>query len=87
MYRALRFTQQRQFVSSLFGFTFIAAVVTVSASNILPCPARITKGRYADSDGEGERMGTNEGLGPQRVTVAKRPRRWIEEVHPNPKLP
>ncbi|KAJ7904359.1 hypothetical protein B0H14DRAFT_2662440 [Mycena olivaceomarginata] len=50
MYRALRFTQKRQFVSSLFGFTFLAAVVTVSASSILPCPARPTKGRYADSE-------------------------------------
>ncbi|KAJ7699913.1 hypothetical protein B0H17DRAFT_1047639 [Mycena rosella] len=83
MYRALRFTQQRQFVSSLFGFTFLAAVVTVSASNILPCPARLNKGRYADSNIEDEHgMGGAEGARP--VTVAKRPRRWIEEVHPNP---
>ncbi|KAJ7781417.1 hypothetical protein B0H16DRAFT_1298979 [Mycena metata] len=80
MYRALRFTQRRQFVSSLFGFTFLAAVVTVSASSILPCPARVTKGRYADVE-----VGIGEGAAP-RVTVAKRPpRRWIEEVHPNPK--
>ncbi|KAJ7276233.1 hypothetical protein B0H12DRAFT_1084265 [Mycena haematopus] len=79
MHRALRFTQKRQFVSSLFGFTFLAAVVTVSASSILPCPARPIKGRYADSDNDG----SGEVRGP--VTVAKRPpRRWIEEVHPNP---
>jgi len=85
MYRALRFTQKRQFVSSLFGFTFIAAVVTVSASSILPCPVRPVKGRYADSEDEGRIS-----EGDARVTVAKRPpRRWIEEVHPtrnpNPK--
>lgn len=80
MYRALRFTQKRQFVSSLFGFTFLAAVVTVSASSILPCPVRPTKGRYADS----EESGIGEGEA-RRVTVAKRPpRRWIEEVHPTP---
>ncbi|KAJ7179290.1 hypothetical protein C8R46DRAFT_887173, partial [Mycena filopes] len=82
MYRALRFTQRRQFVSSLFGFTFLAAVVTVSASNILPCPAHVNKGRYADSELEG---GLGGAVAP-RVTVAKRPpRRWIEEVYPNPK--
>ncbi|KAF8211293.1 hypothetical protein K438DRAFT_1709368 [Mycena galopus ATCC 62051] len=79
MHRTLRFTQKRQFVSSLFGFTFLAAVVTVSASSILPCPARPNKGRYADSDDD--QSGITEG----RVIVAKRPpRRWIEEVHPNP---
>ncbi|KAJ6539181.1 hypothetical protein B0H19DRAFT_346495 [Mycena capillaripes] len=81
MYRALRFTQQRQFVSSLFGITFLAAVITVSASSILPCPARPNKGRFADSEVEGV---ISEGE-VRRVTVAKRPRRWIEEVHPNAK--
>ncbi|KAJ7499084.1 hypothetical protein FB451DRAFT_1204221 [Mycena latifolia] len=84
MYRALRFTQQRQFVSSLFGFTFIAAVVTVSASNILPCPAIAHKGRYADSEATNSTDGI-EGVGARSVTVAKRPRRWIEEVYPQPK--
>ncbi|KAJ7742430.1 hypothetical protein DFH07DRAFT_925585 [Mycena maculata] len=80
MNRALRFTQQRRFVSSLFGFTFLAAVITVSASSILPCPARPRKGRFADSEVE---EGMSEG---RHVTVAKRPRRrWIEEVHPQPK--
>ncbi|KAJ6629160.1 hypothetical protein B0H10DRAFT_1988185 [Mycena sp. CBHHK59/15] len=80
MYRALRFTQRRNFVSSLFGFTFFATVITVSASNILPCPARPNKGRHADSELEGM-----DADGVRRVIVAKRPRRWIEEVHPNPK--
>jgi len=81
MNRALRFTQQRQFVSSLFAFTFLAAVVTVSASNILPCPVRPNKARYADSEADSA-MGGAGGEAAQRVTVAKRPRRWIEEVHP-----
>ncbi|KAK7061584.1 hypothetical protein R3P38DRAFT_3166554 [Favolaschia claudopus] len=87
MHRALRFTQKREFVSSLFGFTFVAAVVTVSAPAILPCPARSTKGRYADSDSDGENveMPGGGGSASTRVTVAKRPpRRWIEEVHPIP---
>ncbi|KAJ7095219.1 hypothetical protein B0H15DRAFT_946655 [Mycena belliarum] len=78
MNRALRFTQQRQFVSSLFGFTFLAAVLTVSASNILPCPAIVHKGRHADAAGDAEGPATHP------VTVAKRPRRWIEEVRPVP---
>ncbi|KAJ7638653.1 hypothetical protein FB45DRAFT_903469 [Roridomyces roridus] len=79
MHPAFRFTQQRRFVSSLFGLTFVATVVTVSASNILPCPALPKKGRYADTDTAG---GAPEGV---TVTVAKRPpRRWIEEVHPTP---
>ncbi|KAJ7086721.1 hypothetical protein C8R44DRAFT_820885 [Mycena epipterygia] len=84
MNRALRFTQQRQFVSTLFGLTFLAAVVTVSASSILPCPARPKKGRYADSEEE-DGMGMAAGEGARRVTVAKSPRRWIEEVYPHPK--
>ncbi|KAF9452049.1 hypothetical protein P691DRAFT_722843 [Macrolepiota fuliginosa MF-IS2] len=76
IYRVLRLTQRRAFVTSLFGLTFIASVITVSASNILPCPARPNKDRFLDSDGE-ESMGSE---GP--VRVAKRPRRWIEEKHP-----
>lgn len=77
MYKALRLTQRRQLVTSLFGFTFFAAILTVSASNILPCPSRPNKNRFADSDIEGDIAVGG------RVTVAKRPRRWIEEKHPN----
>ncbi|KXN86352.1 hypothetical protein AN958_10214 [Leucoagaricus sp. SymC.cos] len=75
IYRVLRLTQRRAFVSSLFGLTFIASVITVSASNILPCPARANRDRFLDS---GHESMVSEGP----VQVAKRPRRWIEEKHP-----
>lgn len=39
--------QRRKFISSLFGLTALASVVTVSASAILPCPA--DRGRYLDA--------------------------------------
>ena len=74
--RALRFTQRRTFISSLFGFTFLATVLTVAASNLLPCPARQQRGRFADGDSDD---GTAKKT---RVAVVKRPRRWIEETHP-----
>jgi cytochrome c oxidase assembly factor 2 len=76
IHRLLRLSQQRSFVSSLFGFTFIATCLTVSASNILPCPVRPERGRFADSDKEGLPMKGGQ------VKVVKRPRRWIEEKVP-----
>jgi cytochrome c oxidase assembly factor 2 len=76
--RVIRFTQRRTFMSSLFGFTFFATVLTVSASNILPCPARPQRGRFADGDSEG----TWKHAGNGRVTVSKRPRKWIKETPP-----
>ncbi|KAF9569491.1 hypothetical protein CPC08DRAFT_701975 [Agrocybe pediades] len=72
IYKVLRLTQRRSFVSSLFGLTFFAACLTVSASNILPCPARPERGRFADSE--------SESLSEKKVV--KRPRRWIEEKVP-----
>ena len=69
-----RFTRRRTFVSTLFTVTFFASMLTVSASNILPCPARPDKSRFTDSDME-------QGVGGS-VKVAKRPRRWIEERLP-----
>lgn len=78
--RALRFNQRR-FVSSMFGLTFITSVLTVSAaSTLLPCPTQHHRARYAD-EGEGrERIG--KGTEKVQVTVVKRPSRWIEEKHP-----
>lgn len=64
--------RRRNFITTLFALTFVASVVTVSASAVLPCPAG--HGRLADSPHEGET--------PRRVTVEKRPRRWIEERSP-----
>jgi len=75
-YKVLRLTQRRAFVSSLFCLTFIASVVTVSASSILPCPARINKDRFMDSR---EEPMVSEG--PIKIVI-KRPRRWIEEKTP-----
>jgi cytochrome c oxidase assembly factor 2 len=73
---------RRTIVSVLFGLTFMASVATVSASNVLPCPARPNRHGYADS------LEKDEKFDPQtRVTVAPRPRRrWIEEKTPS-KLP
>lgn len=73
--------QRRTFISSLFGLTFLASVVTVSASALLPCP--VPHQRYADADADGS--------GAQRMrravtVVEKKPRRWIEETRP-PRAP
>ena len=73
--------QRRTFISSLFGLTFLASVVTVSASAILPCPAH--RGRYAD--GEAPRTAELSMAGRRAVVVEKKPRRWIEETRPVPK--
>lgn len=78
----LNHRQRRTFISSLFGLTFLATVLTVSASTILPCP--VDRGRYADTDGR-----ANAALngGRRDVLVEKRPRRWIEETRPVPRAP
>ena len=76
IHKLLRLSQRRSFISSLFGFTFIATCLTVSASNILPCPVRPERGRYADSDNKGTPIKRGQ------VKVDKRPRRWIEEKVP-----
>ncbi|KAH7887922.1 hypothetical protein F5I97DRAFT_1805924 [Phlebopus sp. FC_14] len=74
MHTVFRVTHQRRrtFVSTLFGLTFFASVLTVSASNVLPCPIRPDRGRYADTEGGPEGAGTT-------AVVEKRPRRWIQE--------
>ncbi|KAF8803698.1 hypothetical protein BYT27DRAFT_7010539, partial [Phlegmacium glaucopus] len=69
-------SQRRSIISSLFGLTFIVACLTVSASNILPCPVRPDRARFADSDNEAASMKDGQ------VKVVKRPRRWIEEKAP-----
>ncbi|KAF9246955.1 hypothetical protein BU15DRAFT_39410 [Melanogaster broomeanus] len=74
MPRILRVTpqQRRTFISTLFGLTFFASVLTVSASNVLPCPVRPDRSRYADSDGRASGDSAT-------AVVEKRPRRWIQE--------
>ena len=76
----LNHRQRRNFISSLFGLTFLASVVTVSASTFLPCPAH--RSRYADGETENV-VGMS---GRRDITVVeKKPRRWIEETRPIPK--
>ncbi|KAH9984598.1 hypothetical protein BJV77DRAFT_167252 [Russula vinacea] len=69
----------RSLTSSLFGLTFFACVLTVSASNMLPCPAHPHRGRFADGDNDGDHQPPS---GQRGIVVEKRPRRWIEERHP-----
>jgi cytochrome c oxidase assembly factor 2 len=80
--RTLRYTTRRNLISSLFGLVFTATVVTVSASNLLPCPARPRRGRYADADEAIDARGMAEASRQSIVVVAKRPKRWIEETDP-----
>ena len=76
--------QRRTFISSLFGLTFLASVVTVSASAFLPCP--VNRGCHADGKGPGMHTGYANANGKRGVTVVeKKPRRWIEETRPVPK--
>jgi len=78
--RLLHFSNlhRRKFVSSLFALTFFVSVVTVSASNVLPCPARGDRSRYADVDEEREDSRRRKDV----TVVEKKPRRWIEEAKP-----
>ena len=69
----------RSLTSSLFGVTFLACVLTVSASNMFPCPAHSQRGRFADGDIDSSRHP----LRSRTVVVEKRARRWMEERHPS----
>ncbi|KAI0650026.1 hypothetical protein C8Q79DRAFT_1083026 [Trametes meyenii] len=79
----LNYRHRRKFISSLFGLTFLASVVTVSASTILPCP--VDRGRYADGDARTAALGGRAMSG--AAVVEKKPRRWIEETRPVPRAP
>ncbi|KAI0637812.1 hypothetical protein C8Q77DRAFT_1153526 [Trametes polyzona] len=61
----LNHRQRRTFISSLFGLTFLASVLTVSASAILPCP--VDRGRHADA-------AAGAPVGRRAVVVEKKPR-------------
>ncbi|KIK65444.1 hypothetical protein GYMLUDRAFT_219498 [Collybiopsis luxurians FD-317 M1] len=74
--RALHFVQGRTFITSLFSVTFFATVVTVSASNVLPCPARPEHRTYADTDDNTLIKGG------EAVVISKKTRKWIEEKPP-----
>lgn len=79
MVRPLRLstTRQRSFVSSLFTAAFLGSIITVAASNLLPCPAQKSRVQYADDGTSGS--GRNGEYRNRDVVVVKRPRRWIEE--------
>ncbi|KAH9956994.1 hypothetical protein BC827DRAFT_1228066 [Russula dissimulans] len=89
--RAFRLTSRRarSISSSFFSLTFIACVLTVAAaSDLLPCPAHPQRGRFADDGADGNNNDGGSGHGPpprwrRTVVVEKRPKRWIEEHHPN----
>ncbi|KAI9432873.1 hypothetical protein F5148DRAFT_558819 [Russula earlei] len=68
----------RSLSSSLFGLTFLACVLTVSASDMLPCPAHSKRGRFADENNDVGNVPASR----RPVVVQKRPKRWIEEHHP-----
>ena len=70
----------RTLTSSLFGLTFFACVLTVSASNMLPCPVHSHRGRFADDGSNAGSHQTSDGR--RAIVVERRPRRWIEERHP-----
>ncbi|KAJ3761647.1 hypothetical protein EV360DRAFT_37372 [Lentinula raphanica] len=76
MNRALRFAQGRTFITSLFSVTFFASVLTVSASNVLPCPARPERKTFADADEQSSIKGG------EVVVVSRKNRKWIEEKPP-----
>ena len=71
--------KRRKAVTYLFALTFFASVVTVSASNGLPCPARHDRRAYLDSE--------DNGTGSKNASVhivEKKQRRWIQETRPTP---
>jgi cytochrome c oxidase assembly factor 2 len=72
----VRLRRAKTFTATLFAITFAASVLTVAASNVLPCPANTNRRRYADSDGDDAIEG-------RTVVVHKRPGRWIEERPPS----
>jgi cytochrome c oxidase assembly factor 2 len=75
--RTIRFSpaQRRHAVSSLFALTALGAVVTVTAAQLLPCPVRKHRVRFADDGSSPDAPPTMSGP----PIVERRPRRWIEE--------
>ncbi|ETW84315.1 hypothetical protein HETIRDRAFT_312706 [Heterobasidion irregulare TC 32-1] len=82
--RTLRLTHRtrRTLTSALFGLTFFASILTVSASDVLPCPAHSSRNRFADGGEPGDHTSRG-GRSSRPAVVEKRPRRWIEEKSPH----
>ncbi|EJD01042.1 uncharacterized protein FOMMEDRAFT_110545 [Fomitiporia mediterranea MF3/22] len=79
--------QRRSFISSLFTATFFASIITVAASQILPCPAQKRRAEfYAGGDGSSSSSSSSTSDAwtnvPTRRTGERKPRRWIEEKTP-----
>ena len=68
-----RVLRNKTLTSTLFAITFAASVLTVAASNVLPCPVRPDRLRFAEGSGAADG---------RPVVVQKRPSRWIEERPP-----
>lgn len=67
---------RRKALTYIFGATAFASVLTVAASDVLPCPVKPNKGRYAEGK-DGEEVGRSLATG---AVIERRPvRRWIEE--------
>ncbi|KAI0291503.1 hypothetical protein B0F90DRAFT_1942057 [Multifurca ochricompacta] len=81
--RAFHLTSRRarSLTSSLFGVTFFACILTVSASDMLPCPAHPERGRFADADGDNEAQHPHIPSRHAQV-IERKHRRWIEEHRP-----
>lgn len=68
-----RVLRNKTLTSTLFAITFAASVLTVAASNVLPCPVRPDRLRFAEGSSAADG---------RPVIVQKRPSRWIEERAP-----
>ena len=76
-------SRQRSIISSLFTATFFASIITVAASQILPCPAQKRRALYDnDSGSSGSDVWLNAGTQSRRAPGEKKTRRWIEEKMP-----
>ncbi|KAL5508355.1 hypothetical protein ACEPAH_5974 [Sanghuangporus vaninii] len=74
-------SQRRSIISSLFTATFFASIITVAASQILPCPAHKRRAYYAN-DGGSSSSDAWLNAAQTRRAGEKKTRRWIEEKMP-----
>ncbi|KAF8325277.1 uncharacterized protein EI90DRAFT_3073687 [Cantharellus anzutake] len=86
--RLLRITPsaRRSAISSLFALTFIGSILTVSASSILPCPARPSDRSYLTESGDGHDVKRSKRGSLQSeeeiIVMSRKSHHWIEEKIP-----
>ena len=86
--RLPRFTPsaRRSAISSLFALTFISSILTVSASSILPCPARPAGRDYLNEaeEGRGVKSARRESQRSEEdvIVLSRKSHHWIEEKTP-----